>query len=469
MPIRVLMLCCRENAGNILGCLVGQPDVSVNYCPGIEEFRSRLEDECFDLIVVDQVKQSKPGTAFVRDIHQRQSAAMIVLIWLPGALTVRKRLREAPWCRTLSHPAPPCEIQREIDQLRVRMASGGQGERTQIVTPGFPPFLVGEHSRMLMLKDALLKAASSDLPVLMFSEPGCGKELAANAVHYLSPRREFAFARVLCSTYSEEALDRRLFGSLRDSGGRAPGIEPGYMDTADRGTLLLDMVDALGPGTQARLLRVLEEKTFERIGGSETMTCDVRFVFSTTTDLHARAHDGRFGEDLYYRLSALVIVVPPLRDRKTDIALLARHFVKKHCILQHYPELAAKESFLDALHRNDWHGNVRELENVIERAIILGGGKDLSREHLPTYVKQPDEATPFPPARVQEYPVAFKIARRQFEREFLTMALAKYKANISHTAGAIGITRRNLQIKIKQLSIEVERLKRRDSPGEVSA
>jgi len=369
----------------------------------------------------------------------------------------------------LNYPVPPCEIQREIDKFRELRKSGGKGESTRITTPEFPPFMVGEHPLMLTLKDTLLKAASTDLPILICSEPGTGKELAANVVHYLSPRRQRCFVKVLCSTYSEYALARRLFGTCPGAFGGSLPPEQGYLDIANRGTLLLDTVDHLGSETQAKIQRVLEERTFERIGGTEAVTCDVRLVVSTNQVLRALVQDSRFREDLYYRLSVMTTEIPPLRNRKSDIPLLAEHFIQKHSILQHYPGLTAKVSFIDALQHYDWHGNVRELENVIERSIVLGGGKDLSLEHLPEYVRKHEEAAPLRPVPIREYPAAFKIARRQFEKEFLTVALEKHRANISHTAGAIGITRRNLQLKIKQLNIEVGPLKKGDSPGEVSA
>ena len=195
---------------------------------------------------------------------------------------------------------------------------------------------------------------------------------------------------------------------------------------------------------------------------------DVRILASTVTDLGDEVRRSRFREDLYYRLNVIVINIPPLRKRKSDIPLLAKHFVEKHCILHHCPVMVPTEAFLDTLYHYDWPGNVRELENVIERAIVIGGGKHLEMEHLPEHVKQPEKPAPIPTDSIQHYPSAFKVARRQFEKEYLTTALAKNRANISHTAGAIGITRRNLQIKIKQLDIEIDKLRKQRQSGDAT-
>lgn len=458
MEIRVLFLVSRENACGILSCLAAEDLVIMECCRGIQEFQSKLTRETYDLVIIDELTESMPDLELLRTIHRRQSLAEVVLIRAPSVVAVQRYLPGEEWCVLLNHPVSPADLHHEIRRIQGRKGMMPSDEREP---PYIPKFLCGDHPLMMRLKRIISQAASSDLPILIHAELGAGKEMVANAIHCCSSRCQAPFVKVSCTVFDEDALERCLFGTEQGAFNGNVHYQKGRLELADQGTLFLDNVDDTGLVVQTKLMRLVEHKAFERIGGVQTLTTDARVVAATTNDLEEETRQSRFREDLFYRLNVFLIQVPPLRMRKSDIPQLVDLFIRKHCVLQNCPVVTPTKSFLEALHEHPWPGNVRELENVIERAIVMCSGKKLKVEHLPDGIKLPADRIKLTPAAIDDYPPVFKIARKQFEKEYLISALQKHHGNISHTADAIGITRRNLQIKIKQLNIEVKKLKKR--------
>jgi DNA-binding NtrC family response regulator len=244
------------------------------------------------------------------------------------------------------------------------------------------PEIVGNAPALRRVSLAVQRAAGSDATVLLEGESGTGKELFARAVHALSPRRDGPFVAINCAAIPEGLLESELFGYEKGAFTGAGGRKFGRFEVADSGTIFLDEIGDLPLSLQAKILRALEERSFERVGGTATIRVDVRVVAATNRDLRSAVASRRFREDLYFRLSVFPITIPPLRDRAEDILLLARHFVERYCREMNKPVMTMAEEAQDALCGYSWPGNVRELQNCIERAVILADGDRLLVHHV---------------------------------------------------------------------------------------
>ncbi len=253
--------------------------------------------------------------------------------------------------------------------------------------------IIGGSPAMLRTLDLVSQVAPSAATVLIQGESGTGKELIANAVHHGSPRRDRPFIKVNCAALPETLLESELFGYERGAFTGAVARKEGRFELADRGTLFMDEIGDLSPATQAKLLRVLQEGEFERLGGTRTLKVDVRLVVATNADLAILVREKRFREDLFYRLNVITIQIPPLRERREDIQLLAHHFLRRFAAKNVKPITGFTEEALDVLQTYAWPGNVRELENVIERAIVLTRSSIISPADLPETLVGSDQAT----------------------------------------------------------------------------
>ena len=244
------------------------------------------------------------------------------------------------------------------------------------------PRIIGEDGKLRQVSQQLHRAAATDATVLLEGESGTGKELFARALHALSPRADGPFVAINCAAIPETLLETELFGHEKGAFTGAAQRKPGRFEIAHRGTLFLDEIGDLPLPLQAKILRVLEEKQFERVGGTQSLHVDVRIVAATNRHLKQRVSERQFREDLYFRLSVFPIVIPPLRERGDDVLILARHFVDKFCRDLNKSALAIAPAAIDELRTYSWPGNVRELQNCIERAVILADGDAIHPRHL---------------------------------------------------------------------------------------
>jgi Nif-specific regulatory protein len=290
------------------------------------------------------------------------------------------------------------------------------------------------------------QVAESQATVLITGESGTGKEMVASAIHYSSPRANKPFIKVACASLPENLLESELFGYERGAFTGALERKPGRFELASGGTLFLDEIGDMTLSTQVKLLRVLQEKEYERLGGTQTIKTDVRVICATHRDLEKMVKDGRFREDLYYRINVFPVGLPPLRDRKEDIPLLADHFIEKYSKENKKKIKGISRSALDLLLFYGWPGNVRELENVMERAVVLCRKDLVSPTELPANLQKPNAVNITPegmtlPALVES-----------IEKQRIIDALAKYKTQKA-SAKALGITERMLGYKIKNYGI----------------
>ena len=312
--------------------------------------------------------------------------------------------------------------------------------------------IIGNSNEMRDVYEQVARVAQTETTVLLRGESGTGKELVAEAVHYNSARREKPFIRVNCAAVPETLIESEFFGYEKGAFTGAMGRKPGRFELADSVTIFLDEVSELSPMTQAKLLRVLQEKTFERVGGTEAITVDIRLIAATNANLEPLMAEGKFREDLYYRLNVFSIFLPPLRDRKTDILLLADHFMQKYG--RQYAKAVKRISTpaIDMLMRYHWPGNVRELENCVERAVLLCEDQVIHSYHLPPTLQTAESSGTVPR-------LSLKDAVASYEKELIQDALKSTRGNKAKAARLLDTTERIIGYKIDAYRIDTARFK----------
>jgi DNA-binding NtrC family response regulator len=311
--------------------------------------------------------------------------------------------------------------------------------------------IIGKCERMQEVSRLIQKVAPSDTTALLLGESGTGKELFARAIHSLSNRKKGPYVAINCAAIPRELLENELFGSERGAYTGSVARKMGKFEIAQGGTIFLDEVGDLDIALQAKLLRVLQDKTFERLGGTKTITVDVRVIAASNTDLKKAVEKGKFREDLFYRLSVFPITIPPLRDRREDIPELAEYFVQKYCAEMKKPKKRISGEAISLLDKYHWPGNVRELENTVERAIILCEGKKILPEHLAIRIPSPHEIRLREGAGLKE---VGQHAQAEAERALITRVLTQVRGNKRKAAQALKIDYTTLFEKIKKYAID---------------
>jgi DNA-binding NtrC family response regulator len=338
--------------------------------------------------------------------------------------------------RSLGYSALLAEVQ-ELRSTRPEPKTGATSE------------LIGASGRMQEIFKLIGKAAPTDATVFIQGESGTGKELIANAIQRHSRRSDKPFIKVSCAALPETLLESELFGHERGAFTGAVAERKGRFELADGGTVFLDEISDMTPLLQTKLLRVLQQKAFERVGGKQTITVDVRIIAATNKDLEADMKIGRFRDDLYYRLNVMPIIVPPLRERAEDIPVLVEHFFAKY---SEGRQVHISTDAMEKLQRYSWPGNVRELENLIQRALVLAQGNVVTTDHLPLSVRA--EGDLIPKELVWRNGIPLRKIMADVEREIILKALRQANWNRSKAAELLDINRRSLFEKIRQHKIK---------------
>jgi len=315
-----------------------------------------------------------------------------------------------------------------------------------------PGNIIGTSNAMQVVYDLIAQVAGSDATVLIHGESGTGKELVAHAIHYNSLRAPRPCVKVHCAALPETVIESELFGHEKGAFTGAIAKRKGRFELAHGGTIFLDEVGDLSPSTQIKLLRVLQEREFERVGGTETLKTDIRVVAATNRDLEDLIAEGTFREDLYYRLNVFPIHVPPLRERRTDIPLLADFFVEKYSKANHKHVTRISTPAIDMLMSYHWPGNVRELENCLERAILVATADVIHARHLPPTLQMPKAGRTAGGGTLQS-------ALDNLERDLLIDALKASRGNRAKAARALGITERLMGLRVAKHGIDAKRFR----------
>ena len=405
-------------------------------------------DEPPDLTFLDIWMEGMDGLEALAAIRRLRPEAVVVMISGHGTIeTAVKATRLGAWDfieKPLSLEKTLVTAARALDHARLSSENAALretlGQRTEII---------GESAAVRRLREQIVTAAPTSGRVLIHGENGSGKELVARAIHAGSPRRDAPFVEVNCAAIPEELIESELFGHERGAFTGALARRRGKFELADGGTLFLDEIGDMSLKTQAKVLRALEERAFERVGGKDTIRVDVRVIAASNRDLEGLIRAGRFRDDLYYRLNVIPIEVPPVRERRDDIPALIDHFVALFCHENgKRPKTLSGEALAYFL-AYDWPGNVRELRNMLERLVIMAPGDVIDADDLPAPLRPKDTL----PAGAEPRERPLREARDNFERAYILAELRANDWNMTRTAERLGIERSHLYRKIKAYGI----------------
>jgi DNA-binding NtrC family response regulator len=412
----------------------------------------------FDLILLDLIMPGEDGLAFLRSLRAAGDATPVLIA---SALDTARTAVEA-----LSSGAADYIVKGfDIEELRTRVANlvrlgelsaENQRLRRELVTEGQFGRMLGASTSMRRVFEMAERVATTDATVLILGESGTGKDLLAQEIHARSPRAEKPFVAVNCAALPENLIESELFGYERGAFTGANQQRKGKFELASGGTLFLDEIGDMNQVTQAKVLRALESRKIERLGGSHSTEVDVRVISATHRDLASEIAAGRFREDLYYRLRVVTLELPPLRAHKDDLPLLAASFLAQ-LGARHNRRVTMTPEVIERLRRYGWPGNVRELRNAIERALVLSKADEIGAEELPEEVR--DNAPGIGAPRDPEPDVFlgesdFREAKRKFEVTYLKRKLEEHHWNVSRAAAEIGLHRQSLQEKLRELGIQ---------------
>jgi Nif-specific regulatory protein len=346
--------------------------------------------------------------------------------------------------------AQAVKLRQEATEERQRLLEENTRLQEELQDRFRPANIIGNSHLMQELFNLIPRVSGSDTTVLIRGESGTGKELLAHAVHYNSRRASRPFIKVNCAALPETIIESELFGHEKGSFTGAIASRKGRFELAEGGTLFLDEIGDLSPATQIKLLRVLQEKEFERVGGTQTIRADVRIVAATNRNLEQLMRAGQFREDLYYRLNVFPMHIPPLRERKTDILLLADHFVEKYSRANHKKIRRISTPAIDMLMAYHWPGNVRELENCMERAVLVSSDEVIHGHHLPPTLQTAEASGTTLTRTLRE-------SLESVERETILEALKSSRGNAAKAARIIGVTERQMGLRIRKYGIDPAR------------
>ena len=348
--------------------------------------------------------------------------------------------------------AQAMRLRQGIEEEKQRLVEENERLQNELKELYRPDHIIGNSRAMQAVYDLIANVAASDTTVLLCGESGTGKELVAHAIHHSSLRAGRPYIKVNCAALPETVLEAELFGHERGAFTGAVARKKGRFELARGGTILLDEVGDFSPATQIKLLRVLQEREFERVGGVETIQTNVRIIAATNRHLEQLMAEGKFREDLYYRLNVFPIHMPPLRERKSDILLLADHFVQKYARANGKDVRRISTPAIDALMAYHWPGNVRELENCIERAILLTSDHVIHSHHLPPTLQTAEQSGTAARGPLQE-------TLDRLEREMLEDALKSARGNKSRAARDLGLTERLMGLRVNKYGINPKRFR----------
>jgi two-component system response regulator AtoC len=328
-----------------------------------------------------------------------------------------------------------------------------RGAKDGIVTntnrEAYPP-LIGEHPLVQRIGQLIKKVAPTDATILIMGESGTGKELVARAVHALSPRVDRPFVAVNCGAIPAELLESEMFGHERGAFTGAIGQRAGMFQLANGGTIFLDEVGEMSPTLQVKLLRVLQDREVRPVGGDRATRIDLRVVAASNKELAAEVEAGRFREDLFYRLQVIPIVMPPLRERRSDVPLLIHHFLRRLNERRAHPPITISDEAMVHLWEYDWPGNVRELENLLERLVILSEEDRIDLHHLPPQIRSLISEKKIPRPTLGDHGIDFNTAVEEFENRLIEEALRRTKGNKQAAARLLGLKRTTLVAKLRR-------------------
>jgi DNA-binding NtrC family response regulator len=421
-----------------------------------EEGLARIGERSFDLVLLDLALPDRNGLDLLADIHTQDPGLSIIMVTAYGTVENAVKAMQAGAANFVQKPWDNEKLLADVRAAVARHRAEEENVQLKRALKQRYNFenIVGKSEPMLKIFDLVAQVAPSRSTVLLQGESGTGKELIAKAIHLNSPRRERPFVPVNTGSMPPDLLESILFGHVKGAFTSAVASKKGLFEIADRGTLFLDEIGTMSLDTQSKILRVLQDRRFMHLGGVHELQVDVRIIAATNVDLKQQVREGKFREDLFYRLNVITIDLPPLRQRKEDIPLLAGFFLNRYSQENERPTRHITPEALRPLLTYSWPGNVRELENVIERAVVLSAGVEVGAELLPDQIA--GRATAFSSLERRTDASLFDIME-DCERQIIVEMLEKCNWNQTDAAERFHIPLSTLNQKIKRLTIDIKK------------
>jgi len=444
----VLVVDDERNIRALVARVLGQDQVEVHGAGTGKEGLQMADEVSPDLVLLDLRLPDMDGMDVLRALRTRYPEIAVIIITGFGQIQSAVEAIKFGATDYLEKPFEHVEklklaVARALDEVRakseIRRLHGLQEKQYGVDQ------IIGDSEPTRTLRDLIRKVARSEAQtILIQGDSGTGKELVARGLHYESPRRDFPFMEVNCAAITETLFESELFGHEKGAFTDAKSAKKGLMELADRGTLFLDEVSEMSLNSQAKFLRVLQERVFRRVGGTRDIRVDLRVITASNRPLEARVKEGQFREDLFYRLNVIPIHIPPLRERREDIMPLARHFLTESNVRSHKTIKGFTSEAERLMVGYPWPGNVRELRNLIERVVILGASEHIEPQHLPIQFAAQAIEVPRP-----ESPQEFRTLA-EVERAYINQVMQRVEANKSKAAKILGISRQTLRKKLME-------------------
>lgn len=434
---RVLVVDDEKNQREIYMMILGDDGYNVTTAQSGEQALRFARENQFDLVLTDYKMFGMDGLTLLSELLKLDPSIIVVMMTAHGSVeSVKDALRGGAFDY----------LEKPIDRAQLLKVVQNALERLNLIDDE----IIGSSDEMERVKKMILKVAGSTSTVMLRGDSGVGKERVARAIYKASPRAGEVFQAVNCAAINENLIESELFGHEKGSFTGAHAQKKGQFETADRGTLFLDEIGDLNISMQAKILRALQEREIMRVGGTRPIKVDVRVIAATNRDLEAMVKDGRFREDLYYRLNIIPILIPPLRNRRDDIPPLVDFFIAKHSVTSNRQIQGLTASARNLVMSYSWPGNVRQLESAIERAILLCEGNEIQVEDLPVEIRQEGTSASAFNFKLPPEGISFE----EVERSLITQAMEQTNWNITRAAKLLGLSFRTLQYRLEKFGMK---------------
>jgi two-component system nitrogen regulation response regulator NtrX len=447
MDKKILIIDDEKNILKSLEIILSSENFSVLTATNLTKAREIISKETVQLFLLDVMLKDEDGIAFISEIRDKIPEAIIIMISGHATIKMAVEATQKGADDFLEKPLSKEKILITLNNFVKRLAL--QQKYDQLEQEIYSSQLIGQSETMLNIIKQIEKVAPTNSKVLITGESGTGKEIVARMIHLKSQRRTEPYSKINCAAIPAELIESELFGNEKGAFTGATERRDGKFALADKGTLLLDEIGDMSLSTQTKVLRVLQEGEFERVGGNETIITDVRIIAATNKDLKKMVDKGTFREDLYFRLHVLPIHIPPLRKRTEDIELLIKHYIKYFCGENNKSVIEIDNAALTKLKEYKWPGNVRELKNMVERMVIMNEGDRISIDQLPPEIIQPS----FEVAKAFGEQKTLREVRDEIESEYIKYCLEKFDGNVAKLSEILQIERTYLYKKLKNIGL----------------